>query len=77
MVALSARVEEGRLSVGGQCPAQDADVVGLLAGLEDSQHLAVGAAQLEEVGLAVVAVEGGEFPEEGRVVEQAGHGVVR
>lgn len=76
VVAVAAGVEELRVAVLGDRPAQDADVAGLLTGLEDGEQLALDAAQPQQAGLPVVAVQGGELPLEGGVVEQSGHGVV-
>ena len=76
VVAVPARVQEGHLAVVGDGPAQDADVPGLLPGLEDGQQPAVDAAKLEQAGLPVVAVERVELTDERRVVQQAGYGVV-
>ncbi len=76
VVAVATGVEERHVAVVGDGPAQDADVAGLLAGLEDGQQLALDAAQPQQAGLPVVAVQGGELAEEGGVVEEAGHGVV-
>ncbi|MGX1303931.1 hypothetical protein RKD35_005419 [Streptomyces albogriseolus] len=76
VVAVAAGVEEGGLAVLGDRPAQDANVAGLLAGLEDGEQRALDAAQPQQAGLPVVAVQGGELPLERGVVEQAGHGVL-
>lgn len=77
MVAFAVRVQEGRRpAVVRERPAQDPDVVGLLAGAEDGEQLAVEATELEQSGLAVVPVQGGELPYEVRVVEESGYGVL-
>lgn len=76
VVAVAAGVEELRVAVLGDRPAQDADVAGLLAGLEDGEQLALDAAQPQQTRLPVVAVQGGELPPEGGVVEEAGHCVL-
>lgn len=73
MVALAAGVEEraGR-PVGVQCPAQDADVLGVLAGTEDGEEPSIGTAQPQQAGVAVVAVEAAELAHEGLVGEERG-----
>ncbi len=76
VVAVASGVEELRVAGLGHRPAQDADVTGLLAGLEDGEQLALDAAQPQQPGLPVVAVQGGELPYERGVVEESGHGVV-
>ncbi|CAM5633540.1 hypothetical protein STENM223S_00195 [Streptomyces tendae] len=74
VVAFAPGIQEGRPPVLGQLPAQHADVVGLLAGAEDGQQPTVDGAQPQQPGLPVVAVQVGELPQEGGVVEQPGHG---
>ena len=77
VVAVAARVQEDRRpAVLGDRPAQDADVAGLLTGLEDGEQSAVDTAQPQQAGLAVVAVQGGELADEAGVVEESGDGVV-
>lgn len=76
VVALAPGVQEARLAGRGEGPAQDADVLGLLTGLEDGQQLAVHTAQLQEPRALEVAVESAEFPYEARIVEQTGRRVL-
>lgn len=76
VITLAARVEEPHATAAVVLPAQHADVVGLLAGLEDGEQLALDIAELKESCLAVVAEERGQLRHERGVVEEAGDGIV-
>lgn len=72
VVAVAARVEErAGGTVRGECPAQYADAVGGLAGTEHGEESPVDAAETEQAGVTVVAVQGGEFAYEGFVGEES------
>ncbi len=73
VVTVAAGVEErSGPTVGAQRPAQDTDVLGGLPGTEDGEQPAVDAPQPEQPGVAVVAVQAGELPYEGLVVQEPG-----